>query len=106
LFVVFLASAAAPLNQFKVPPMMPPLMESFQLDLSMAGLLISVFAVTGFILALPAGLILQRLGPKAAGLIAAGSCSRAWRVNVGSTVTTGCLPLEVMGRGLGEGYSE
>ena len=72
LCVVFMASAAAPLNQFKVPPMMPPLMESFGLDLSTAGLLMSIFAVTGFILALPAGLLLQRWGAKAAGLVAVG----------------------------------
>lgn len=72
LFVVFLVSVAAPLNQFKVPPVMPSLMASFHLDLSMAGLLMSIFAVTGFILALPAGLILQRIGPKTAGLIATG----------------------------------
>ena len=72
LFVVFLASVAAPLNQFKVPPVMPLLMESFRLDLGMAGLLMSILAVTGFILALPAGLVLQRLGPKVTGLIATG----------------------------------
>jgi MFS family permease len=72
LFVVFLASVAAPLNQFKVPPLMPMLMEAFQLNLSQAGMLMSVFALTGFILALPAGLILQKLGPKVAGLLALG----------------------------------
>ncbi len=72
LLVVFLAGVAAPLNQFKVPPLLPVLMEAFRLDLSQAGLLMSIFAVTGLILALPAGLILQRLGPKAAGLIAVG----------------------------------
>lgn len=72
LFVVFMASVAAPLNQFKVPPLMPVLMEAFRLDLSAAGMLMSVFAMTGFILALPAGLIFQRLGPKVTGLIAVG----------------------------------
>jgi predicted MFS family arabinose efflux permease len=72
LIVVFLVSAAAPLNQFKVPPMMPTLMETFQLELSMAGLLMSIFAITGVIMALPASYLLQRMGPKIAGLIAAG----------------------------------
>lgn len=71
-FVVLLASVAGPLNQFKVPPLMPVLMESFRLNLSQAGMLMSVFALTGLILALPAGLILQKLGPKMAGLIAMG----------------------------------
>jgi predicted MFS family arabinose efflux permease len=72
LFVVFLASVAAPLNQFKVPPLMPVLMETFRLNLSQAGMLMSVFAFTGLILALPAGIILQKLGPKVVGLIAVG----------------------------------
>lgn len=72
LLVVFLASVAAPLNQFKVPPLVPVLLEAFRLNLSQAGLLMSVFAFTGLILALPAGFILQKLGPKVAGLIAVG----------------------------------
>jgi predicted MFS family arabinose efflux permease len=72
LAVVFLASVAAPLNQFKVSPVMPVLMEAFQLSIGTAGFLMSVFAITGFILALPAGIIIQRLGLKTAGLIAMG----------------------------------
>jgi MFS family permease len=70
LFIVLLASIAAPLNQFKVPPVMPLLMETFQQSAGMAGLLMSVFAITGFILALPAGFIIQRLGIRNTGLIA------------------------------------
>jgi predicted MFS family arabinose efflux permease len=73
LFVVFLASAAAPLNQNKVPPLMPVLMESLEISLSQAGLLMSIFSITGFILALPAGIILQKLGAKTSGLMAVGS---------------------------------
>lgn len=72
LAVAFLASVAAPLNQFKVSPVMPVLMQAFDLSLSSAGMLMSVFAITGFILALPAGLILQRLGLKPTGLLAMG----------------------------------
>jgi MFS family permease len=70
LLVVFLASVAAPLNQNKVPPLMPVMMDTFHLTLVEAGLLMSVFAVTGFILALPAGIILSKIGPKITGLIA------------------------------------
>ncbi len=86
LLVVFLASVAAPLNQFKVPPLMPVLMEAFRLNLSQAGLLMSVFAFTGLILALPAGLITQKLGPKVAGLIALGCLvlGSMWGVWAGS----------------------
>jgi predicted MFS family arabinose efflux permease len=102
LFVVFLVSAAAPLNQFKVPPMMPLLMESFQLDLSMAGLLMSIFAATGFILALPAGFILQRLGPKAAGLIAAG-CTVIGAVIGALSSSTGLLLASRVIEGIGMG---
>jgi MFS family permease len=72
LFVVFLASIAAPLNQAKVPPLMPVLREVFRLDLSQAGSLMSIFALTGVILALPTGVILQKLGPKVTGLVALG----------------------------------
>jgi MFS family permease len=72
LFVTMLAGVTAPLNQFKVPPMMPVLMEKFQLDLSTASLLMSVFAITGLVLALPAGIISQKLGAKVTGLIALG----------------------------------
>ena len=72
LAVSFIASVAAPLTQFKVAPIMPVLMEAFSLNLTQAGMLMSVFAITGFILALPAGLILQRLGLKVTGLIAMG----------------------------------
>jgi fucose permease len=66
----FLASVAAPLNQSKVPPLMPVLMEAFQLNLSQAGMLMSFFALTGLILALPAGIAMQKLGTKVAGLVA------------------------------------
>lgn len=70
LAVVFLASIAAPLNQSKVPPLMPVLMEAFRLGLGPAGWLMSVFALTGVLLSLPAGFLLQRFGPKACGATA------------------------------------
>lgn len=72
LFVTMLAGVTGPLNQFKVPPMLPVLMESFQLDLSTAGLLMSIFAITGLVVALPAGIIMQKLGAKVTGLVALG----------------------------------
>ncbi len=73
LAVAYITSVAAPVAQFKVPPIMPVLMEAFGLNLASAGMLMSVFAITGFILALPAGIILQKLGLKITGLIAMGS---------------------------------
>ena len=68
--ILLLASVAAPLNQFKVPPILPLLMTAFNLSVDKVGLLMSVFAVTGIILALPAGFISQRLGYKLTGLLA------------------------------------
>ncbi len=70
LAVVYLASVAAPLNQFKVPPIMPVLMQELGIDLAQAGSLMSVIALVGLILALPAGILVQRFGPKASGLVA------------------------------------
>jgi len=70
LLVAYLASVAAPLNQNKVPPLMPILMDAFQINLGEAGLLMSVFSLTGFLLALPAGFLLQKWGLKLTGVIA------------------------------------
>jgi MFS family permease len=102
LFVVFIASVAAPLNQFKVPPMMPVLMESFRVDLTMAGLLMSIFAVTGFVLALPAGFIFQKLGAKATGLIAVG-CLVVGAVIGALSTTAGLLLASRVIEGVGMG---
>jgi MFS family permease len=70
LVVVFLASVAAPLNQAKIPPIMPVIMDAFQLSIGQAGWLMSVFALTGLFLSLPAGIFLQKYGPKKLGLVA------------------------------------
>jgi len=70
LMIVLLASVAAPLNQFKVPPVMPLLMKAFHQSPSQAGLLMSVFALTGLILAIPTGLMIRKLGYRAAGFAA------------------------------------
>ena len=84
LAVVYLASVASALNQFKVPPVLPVLIRAFNLSLSNAGMLMSIFSVTGLILALPAGFIMQRLGLKITGLIAVGA------VFIGSGLGTFC----------------
>lgn len=67
---VLLASVAVSLNQFKVPPLMPVLVDALGIDLGQAGLLMSLFALTGLVLTLPAGLIVHRLGPRVTGLAA------------------------------------
>jgi MFS family permease len=73
MMALFVAAIAVPINQYKVPPLMPVLMEAFSLDLTKANLLMSIFSLTGFVLAIPAGVIVQRIGPKRAGLISVGS---------------------------------
>jgi MFS family permease len=73
LLVLLLFSIAAPLNQFKVPPIMPVLMDALGLSVSGAGLLMSVYAATGLVLALPAGLIYQKAGARVTGLLAGGA---------------------------------
>jgi MFS family permease len=73
LAVLVLFSVAAPFNQFKVPPLMPVLMRAFDMSLGNAGWLMSVFAVTGLILALPAGFLFQKMGFRVTGTLAIGS---------------------------------
>jgi MFS family permease len=73
LAVLYIASVASALNQFKVPPVLPILIRAFHLSLSDAGMLMSIFSLTGFLLALPAGFILQRLGLRITGMIAVGA---------------------------------
>src|SRR5438067_12469574 len=70
LAVLLLFSMAAPLNQNKVPPLIPMLMPRFGLSVSGAGLLMTTFIITGLVLALPAGFIFQRLGYRITGLLA------------------------------------
>ncbi len=84
LAVLYIASVASALNQFKVPPVLPVLIRAFNLSLSDAGMLMSIFSLTGFLLALPAGFILQRLGLRATGMIAVGA------VFIGSALGTFC----------------
>ncbi len=73
LVVLLLFSIAAPLNQYKIPPIMPVLMQAFNVQAGEAGLLMSVYAASGLLLAIPAGFIFQRLGYRPTSLIAGGS---------------------------------
>ena len=103
LVVVYLAGVVAPFNQFKIPPIMPLLMTKFQVDLTQAGLLMSVIAGIGLVLAIPAGIILQRFGSKATilislGLMAIGAALGAISSNF--AVLLGSRVLEGIGMGL------
>jgi MFS family permease len=73
LFAIYMATLAAPLNQMKVPPVLTVLMDAFDMDYGRAGDLMSIFSILGFVLALPAGFILLKIGIKKTGLIAVGA---------------------------------
>jgi predicted MFS family arabinose efflux permease len=64
LIVCFIASVAAPLCMFKVATILTTLREVYNLSLPVAGMMVSIFTLTGFILPLPAGSIFQKLGLK------------------------------------------
>jgi MFS family permease len=70
---LFVTAIAVPINQYKVTPVMPVLMEVFGLDLTIANLLMSIFSLSAFLLAIPAGIIVHRVGPKRSGLVALGA---------------------------------
>jgi len=70
LLIVFVAGVAAPLNQFKVPPMMQQLVEHFHMSIEVSGWLMSLFALVGMLFALPSGHIIGRIGMKPSGTIA------------------------------------
>ena len=72
MLAVFLASIAAAINQFKVPPVMQYLMADLGLDMVAAGWTMSIFSVAGIILAIPAAFILRRWGLKITGTAAMG----------------------------------
>jgi len=70
LVFVILAGLAGTLNMYKVPPLMPLLISAFEVNRGTAGFLMSVFAVAGISLAIPAGLILDKLRGRTTGTIA------------------------------------
>jgi predicted MFS family arabinose efflux permease len=69
---VFVASIATTANRFKVPPVLPVLMDDLQVDMVTGGWLMSLSAVSGIVLAIPAAFLLTRLGLRLTGLIAMG----------------------------------
>jgi MFS family permease len=73
LFATYIATIAAPLNQMKVPPVLPVLKTFFGLGNFSAGILMSIFSIMGFVLAIPAGFIVGRIGIKKTGLISIGA---------------------------------
>jgi MFS family permease len=80
LFVLYMATLAATLNLFKLPPVMTVIQKAFEVDNVDTGDLMSIFSIMGFVLAIPAGFILKRFGIKMTALISIGA------VTIGSTI--------------------
>jgi len=72
MIVVFVASIAVAANRFKVPPVLPVLMDELQVDMVTGGWLMSISSLAGVILAIPAAFLLTRIGLKLTGLVALG----------------------------------
>lgn len=72
LALIFFTGIAAPINQFKLPPLMPQVIADMQIGLTGSGWLMSVFALAGVIFALPSGKLLNRFGPRKIGLLSIG----------------------------------
>jgi predicted MFS family arabinose efflux permease len=70
LAVVYLASFAGNLLLNKVAPLVVNLTDEFGVSLSQVGLMMSMLGLTGLVLALPAGVILQRQGLRITGTVA------------------------------------
>jgi len=70
--VVFIASIVVAANRFKIPPVLPVLMDDLHIGMVTGGWLMSVSSVAGILLPIPAALLLARLGLKLTGLIALG----------------------------------
>ncbi|MDR0843000.1 MAG: MFS transporter [Acidobacteriota bacterium] len=74
LFALYMATLAAPLNMFKLPPVITTLQEAFpEMDSVASGDLMSIFSIMGFVLAIPAGFILKRFGIKLTVLFSVGT---------------------------------
>jgi MFS family permease len=90
LFALYMATLAATLNLFKLPPVMTVIQTAFSVDNVKTGDLMSIFSIMGFVLAIPAGYILKRFGIKMTGLIAVGA------VMIGSALGASAKTFEML----------
>jgi MFS family permease len=103
LAVVYFASVVAPFIQFKIPPIMPFLMQEFGIDLTQAGLLMSSIAFVGLLLALPTSLVLRRFGAKTTLMVSLGLMALGAGIGAFSSsfsMLLGSRVIEGMGIGL------
>lgn len=69
-FATIFAGVSLALVQNKVAPSMTTLMDAFSIDMATAGWLSSLFSLVGIVIAIPAAVILNKVGPKKGGIIA------------------------------------
>lgn len=69
-FATIFAGVSLALVQNKVAPSMTTLMDAFGIDMATAGWLSSLFSLVGIVIAIPAAVILNKVGPKRGGIIA------------------------------------
>jgi len=70
LAIVYAASVSSGMMMNKVSPSIPIMLDTFGINLSQAGLLMSVFAFTAVLLAIPVGILISRLGQRTTAVIA------------------------------------
>ena len=97
-----LAGIALALVQNKVAPAMGVLQEGFGIDMATAGWLSSLFSLVGIAIAIPAAVILNRLGPKKGGIVAL-VCAIAGSLIGVLTANTAVLMVSRVIEGMGVG---
>jgi MFS family permease len=70
--LVLLLGTSVALAQYKIPSIMPGIMEQFSLDGGSASWLMSIFTSVGILLAVPTGVLAKRFGPKNMLMVAVG----------------------------------
>lgn len=63
-FIVFLMGITVAMGMFKVPTNFPLILQTYGIEMSVAGFLMSVVGLSCIVTAIPAGLIMQKIGVK------------------------------------------
>lgn len=62
--ILLFVGVAITVVQYKVPPILEPIMAQFQIGLDTGSWLMSIFTAVGIVLSLPTGTLTKKLGPK------------------------------------------
>lgn len=69
---IYITGLVVVMNEFKAAPLFMALIEAFDINYAMAGLVMAAFSITAVLLALPAFFIIERIGPNMSGTIGLG----------------------------------